>query len=437
MLKVAKFGGTSVADSLQIEKIKSIVEADGDRRYIVVSAPGKRFEKDSKVTDLFYLFKNNLDANLPSDQIWGIIRDRFIAEEIALGNSGIIGKELDIIKQKIEDGETIDYIVSRGEYLNAVLIAKYLGFDFVDAKDLIVLSDSGRPDIKASIENLKKELKSHERAVIPGFYGTDKNGKIKTFSRGGSDITGALVAAAVNADIYENWTDVSGFLMADPRIIDNPKKISKITYKELRELSYMGAKVLHEEAIFPAKQANIPINIRNTNDPADGGTLITSDVDDTQEQYIIKGIAGSKDFTDITIYKEGLSTERGFVRKLAEIMEDFDITLEHIPNGIDTISAVLKNELVDGRLDEILERIQSVLSPDQIEADEDLAIIATVGHGMSYRPGTAAKLFSALARNDINIRMIDQGSSELNIIVGVKASDFEKAIEAIYREFVK
>lgn len=437
MLKVAKFGGTSVADSLQIEKIKSIVEADGDRRYIVVSAPGKRFEKDSKVTDLFYLFKNNLDANLPSDQIWGIIRDRFIAEEIALGNSGIIGKELDIIKQKIEDGETIDYIVSRGEYLNAVLIAKYLGFDFVDAKDLIVLSDSGRPDIKASIENLKKELKSHERAVIPGFYGTDKNGKIKTFSRGGSDITGALVAAAVDADIYENWTDVSGFLMADPRIIENPKKISKITYKELRELSYMGAKVLHEEAIFPAKQANIPINIRNTNDPADGGTLITSDVDDTKEEYIIKGIAGSKDFTDITIYKEGLSTERGFVRKLAEIMEDFDITLEHIPNGIDTISAVLKNELVDGRLDEILERIQSVLSPDQIEADEDLAIIATVGHGMSYRPGTAAKLFSSLARNDINIRMIDQGSSELNIIVGVKASDFEKAIEAIYREFVK
>lgn len=437
MLKVAKFGGTSVADSLQIEKIKSIVKADSDRRYIVVSAPGKRFEKDSKVTDLFYLFKNNLDANLPSDQIWGIIRDRFIAEEIALGNSGIIGKELDIIKQKIEDGETIDYIVSRGEYLNAVLIAKYLGFDFVDAKDLIVLSDSGRPDIKASIENLKKELKSHERAVIPGFYGTDKNGKIKTFSRGGSDITGALVAAAVDADIYENWTDVSGFLMADPRIIENPKKISKITYKELRELSYMGAKVLHEEAIFPAKQANIPINIRNTNDPADGGTLITSDVDDTKEEYIIKGIAGSKDFTDITIYKEGLSTERGFVRKLAEIMEDFDITLEHIPNGIDTISAVLKNELVDGRLDEILERIQSVLSPDQIEADEDLAIIATVGHGMSYRPGTAAKLFSALARNDINIRMIDQGSSELNIIVGVKASDFEKAIEAIYREFVK
>jgi len=437
MLKVAKFGGTSVADSLQIEKIKSIVEADGDRRYIVVSAPGKRFEKDSKVTDLFYLFKNNLDANLPSDQIWGIIRDRFIAEEIALGNSGIIGKELDIIKQKIEDGETTDYIVSRGEYLNAVLIAKYLGFDFVDAKDLIVLSDSGRPDIKASIENLKKELKSHERAVIPGFYGTDKNGKIKTFSRGGSDITGALVAAAVDADIYENWTDVSGFLMADPRIIENPKKISKITYKELRELSYMGAKVLHEEAIFPAKQANIPINIRNTNDPADGGTLITSDVDDTKEEYIIKGIAGSKDFTDITIYKEGLGTERGFVRKLAEIMEDFDITLEHIPNGIDTISAVLKNELVDGRLDEILERIQSVLSPDQIEADEDLAIIATVGRGMSYRPGTAAKLFSALARNDINIRMIDQGSSELNIIVGVKASDFEKAIEAIYREFVK
>lgn len=437
MLKVAKFGGTSVADSLQIEKIKSIVEADDDRRYIVVSAPGKRFEKDSKVTDLFYLFKNNLDANLPSDQIWGIIRDRFIAEEIALGNSGIIGKELDIIKQKIEDGETTDYIVSRGEYLNAVLIAKYLGFDFVDAKDLIVLSDSGRPDIKASIENLKKELKSHERAVIPGFYGTDKNGKIKTFSRGGSDITGALVAVAVDADIYENWTDVSGFLMADPRIIEDPKKISKITYKELRELSYMGAKVLHEEAIFPAKQANIPINIRNTNDPADGGTLITSDVDDTKEEYIIKGIAGSKGFTDITIYKEGLSTERGFVRKLAEIMEDFDITLEHIPNGIDTISAVLKNELVDGRLDEILERIQSVLSPDQIEADEDLAIIATVGHGMSYRPGTAAKLFSALARNDINIRMIDQGSSELNIIVGVKASDFEKAIEAIYREFVK
>ena len=282
---------------------------------------------------------------------------------------------------------------------------------------------------------LREELSRHERAVLPGFYGSTRDGKIKTFSRGGSDITGALVARAIGADVYENWTDVSGFMVADPRIVKNPKKIKTVSYKELRELSYMGASVLHEDAIYPARMANVPINIRNTNDPRDQGTLITAEVHDSEN--IITGIAGSKDFTVVALYKNMMSSERGFVRRILEILDDFDINFEHLPSGIDTVSVVMSNKSLGDRLDEILEAFRQRLQPDSIDVYENIALIATVGHGMSYRPGVSATLFNALGEAGVNIRMIDQGSSELNIIVGVENKDFEKAIRAIYNAFIE
>ena len=343
-------------------------------------------------------------------------------------------EHFDEIKENLRKGCTSDYIASRGEYLNAVLIAAFLGFDFVDTAGLVQFDSKGRLKQKETDEALREELAKHEKAVLPGFYGSMPNGDIKTFSRGGSDVTGSLVARAVGADMYENWTDVSGFLMADPRIVKNPKPIHKISYLELRELSYMGASVLHEDAIFPARVANIPINIRNTNKPEDPGTIITAEPD-ADNTNVITGIAGSKDFTVIALYKNMLAGERGFIRRILSILEDFDMSIEHVPTGIDTLSIVLSNKTLDGRLDEVMEAIEKQVNPDSIEAFEDMAMIATVGHGMSRRPGTSATLFTALANADVNIRMIDQGSSELNIIVGVQNKDFNKAIKAIYEAF--
>jgi len=434
-IKVAKFGGSSVADGIQLTKTKQIIEADPDRKYIVVSAPGKRFEGDSKITDLLYLCKTHAEHNLPYDQLFQVIADRFMAVQLNLDIDVNLHEHFDVIKENLKKGCSADYIASRGEYLNAVLIAAFLGYDFVDAEGLIQFDGKGRLLQKETDEALRAELAKHERAVIPGFYGTNvKDGSIKTFSRGGSDVTGSLVARAVGADIYENWTDVSGFLMADPRIVKNPKPIHKISYLELRELSYMGASVLHEDAIFPARMANIPINIRNTNKPEDPGTIITAEPD-AENTNVITGIAGSKDFTVIAIYKNMLAGERGFIRRILSILEDFDMSIEHVPTGIDTISIVLSNKTLDGRLDEVMDAIEKQVSPDRMEAFEDIAMIATVGHGMSRRPGTSATLFTALAQADVNIRMIDQGSSELNIIVGVQNKDFNKAIKAIYEAF--
>ncbi len=434
-IKVAKFGGSSVADGIQLTKTKQIIEADPDRKYIVVSAPGKRFDGDSKITDLLYLCKTHAEHNLPYDQLFQVIADRFMAVQLNLDIDVNLHEHFDVIKENLKKGCSADYIASRGEYLNAVLIAAFLGYDFVDTEGLIQFDGKGRLMQKETDEALREELAKHERAVIPGFYGTNvKDGSIKTFSRGGSDVTGSLVARAVGADIYENWTDVSGFLMADPRIVKNPKPIHKISYLELRELSYMGASVLHEDAIFPARMANIPINIRNTNKPEDPGTIITAEPD-AENTNVVTGIAGSKDFTVISIYKNMLAGERGFIRRLLSILEDFDMSIEHVPTGIDTISIVLSNKTLDGRLDEVMDAIEKQVSPDRIEAFDDIAMIATVGHGMSRRPGTSATLFTALAQADVNIRMIDQGSSELNIIVGVQNKDFNKAIKAIYEAF--
>ena len=436
-LKVAKFGGSSVADALQIEKIKNIIENDGDIRYVVVSAPGKRFSDDSKVTDLLYLCKTHIEHKIPYQQIFQVIRDRFMAVKVNLGVDVNLSSEFEEIQKNLEEGASADYIASRGEYLNAMIIAAYLGYDFVDAASMVRFDDKGRFMEELTNTEIKKKLAEHERAVIPGFYGAKVDGTVRTFSRGGSDITGALVARAMDADVYENWTDVSGFLMADPRIVDDPKPISSVSYKELRELSYMGASVLHEDAIYPARVANIPINIRNTNRPEDPGTIITSEPAALEEGQVIAGIAGSKDFTVIAMYKNLMSSERGFIRKMTAILEDYDVPIEHIPSGVDTLSVVLDNDAIDGKLDEIVDEFERQLKPDTMEVFENMALIATVGHGMSSRTGTAARLFTALAEEKINIRMIDQGSSEMNIIVGVENKHFETAIRAIYRAFVK
>ena len=435
-VKVAKFGGSSVADALQIGKIKNIIENDADIHYVVVSAPGKRFSDDSKVTDLLYLCKAHIEHNLPYQQIFQVICDRFMAVEVNLGVSVGLKEEFEEIRKNLEAGSSADYIASRGEHLNAMLIAAYLGFDFVDSSRIIRFDEKGRFMEDLTNKEIAEELKKHEKAVIPGFYGARVDGTIKTFSRGGSDITGALVARAVGADVYENWTDVSGFLMADPRIVDDPKPISTVSYKELRELSYMGASVLHEDAIYPARIANIPINIRNTNEPENPGTMITAEPAKLEEGQIIAGIAGSKDFTVITMYKALLSSERGFIRKMSGVLEDFDIPIEHIPSGVDTLSVVISNKQLGGKLEDILDEFERQLKPDHMEVSDDIALIATVGAGMSLRTGVSAKLFTALAEEKVNIRMIDQGSSEMNIIVGVENRDFEKAIKAIYGAFV-
>lgn len=437
-IKVAKFGGSSVADGIQLTKTKNIINADPDRRYIVVSAPGKRFEGDNKITDLLYLCKTHLEHNLPYDQIFQVVADRFMAVEINLGIDLDFTPYFDKIRENLKKNPSADYIASRGEYLNAILVAAFLGYDFVDTEGLIRFDAKGKLLAEETNEALKAELEKHERAVLPGFYGTGPDGKIRTFSRGGSDITGSLVARAVGADVYENWTDVSGFLMADPRIVKNPKQIDVISYKELRELSYMGASVLHEDAIFPARMANVPINIRNTNHPEDLGTMITDDVARYGiKDRVITGIAGSKDFVVVALYKNMMSSERGFVRRILGILDDYDINFEHLPSGIDTVSVVMSGASIEGRLDEVLEEFRSRLRPDSIDVIEEISLIATVGHGMDRRPGTSAKLFQALADAQVNVRMIDQGSSEMNIIVGVENKDFEKAIRAIYNAFVE
>lgn len=434
-LKVAKFGGSSLADGIQLTKTKNIITADSQRKYIVVSAPGKRYEGDVKVTDLLYLCKAHIENNLPYEQVFQVICDRYMAMAINLGVNTDLSQEFEKIRQNLQQGASADYIASRGEYLNARVIAAFLGYDFVDTEGLIKFDAKGMLLPEETNEALAKELKKHECAVLPGFYGTAPDGKIKTFSRGGSDITGALVARAVKADVYENWTDVSGFLMADPRIVPGAKPISRISYKELRELSYMGASVLHEDAIYPARLANIPINIRNTNLPEDEGTMITDSTDNGGQ--IITGIAGTKDYDVIAIYKNMMASQKGFLRKLLTILEDYDVGVEHIPSGIDNISLVVSKKDIEGKIGDIVDEIKRKLAPDTIEVFEEMALIATVGHGMSSKKGTSAKIFTALAEAGVNIRMIDQGASEINIIIGVVNSDFEKAIRVIYNAFAE
>ncbi|MBF0980683.1 MAG: aspartate kinase [Clostridiales bacterium] len=435
-VKVTKFGGSSVADAIQLNKMKDIILADPDRKYVVVSAPGKRYEQDNKVTDLLYLCKTHIEHNLPYEQVFQVICDRYMAMEINLGIEINLIQEFEEIKSNLQKGASEDYIASRGEYLNAIVVAGMLGYDFVDAAGVILFDEKGRFLAEETNRELSAVLAKHEKAVIPGFYGTYPSGKVKTFSRGGSDITGAIVARAVNADVYENWTDVSGFLMADPRIVKDPKPIGRISYNELRELAYMGASVLHEDSIAPARIAGIPINIRNTNEPDDAGTII-EEIFREEKRSVITGIAGSKDFSVIAISKNGMSREVGFIRKLCSILEDYDVNIEHMPSGIDTFSVVVSSKALSDKKEDIVEEIKRKLDVETIDVFDNLALIATVGAGMAQRPGTSAKLFEALANEKVNVRMIDQGSSEMNIIIGVEGKDFEKAIRAIYAAFVE
>lgn len=439
---VAKFGGSSLADAHQFEKVKNIVEANGDRKYIVPSAPGKRHSKDYKITDLLYLCSTHVEQGISFDDVFKIISDRYNEIVMELSEKYYHMKALDIntyllkIKHDIESGCPSDYTASRGEYLNAIILSTLLNYEFIDASDLIFFDKYGRLNAEYTHKNIVKRLSSSKNAVIPGFYGSDSSGKIKTFSRGGSDITGALIARGASASLYENWTDVSGFLMADPRIIKNPMPIEAITYRELRELSYMGATVLHEDSVFPVREAGIPISIKNTNSPLDRGTLIVGETHPIEKCGTITGIAGKKDFTVIAIEKNLMNTELGFCRKLLSILESNNVVFESMPAGIDTVSLVIPDYQLDNKLDTIIDEINRQCKPDSLEILPNMALIATVGRGMSKSKGIAAKIFEALAKNNVNIRMINQGSSEINIIVGVENNDFEKAINSIYNTFL-
>jgi aspartate kinase len=435
-IKVAKFGGSSLASSKQFLKVKKIIRSDNERRYIIPSAPGKRSSEDHKITDLLYLCQAHVQQGISFDEVFGLISQRYleIIRELQL--------DLDLvpylaeIKGQIAAGASADYAASRGEYLNGIILAAFLGYDFLDPAALIFFNKHGQFNSELTQKKVSEILSTHQNAVIPGFYGSTPDGAIKTFSRGGSDISGAIIARGVQADLYENWTDVSGFLMADPRIIKNPRPIENITYRELRELAYMGATVLHEESIFPVRQAGIPVNIKNTNAPGHPGTLIVNDAAPVTHTGTITGIAGRKDFTVITVEKSLMNAELGFGRKLLAILETNRISFEHLPSGIDTLSVVINDTQLNSKLEKVLEEIEQQLKPDAVEISPNMALIATVGRGMACTPGIAARIFNALATDGINVRMIDQGSSEINIIVGVATEDFERAVQSIYNAFV-
>ena len=439
MIKVCKFGGTSMADANAIRQAKNIIESDSARRYVVVSAPGKRFKDDIKITDMLYRCYNEVVETGTCKKSFAIIRDRFTEIVKDLGIDLDIETILEETEKAIDKNKSADFSASRGEYLSARIFAAFMGYEFIDAADIVRFDSHGKLNEDYTDDKVSSKLANVERAVIPGFYGKNFQGDIKTFSRGGSDITGSIIARGVKADLYENWTDVSGFLVCDPRIVPEAKVIKQITYKEVRELSYMGASVLHAEAISPVMKRRIPINIKNTFKPEDKGTMIVPN-----DQYkagendsIITGIAGKKNFTVLLIEKSMMNAEVGFIRRVLSVVEHYNICVEHLPSGIDTLSVIVESEqLKDGVLSELVNEIRENVNPDYVHVIENISLIATVGHGMAMRSGTAATLFNALAKENINIRMIDQGSSELNIIIGVQNSDYEKCIRAIYDAFV-
>ena len=435
MKKVVKFGGSSLANAEQFQKVGDIIRSDESRRYVVPSAPGKRFSADTKVTDLLYTCYDKAEAGEDFSDILTEIKSRFYEIIKGLNLDLSLEEEFRQIEADFKAHAGNEYAASRGEFLNGKVMAAYLGYEFIDSATVIRFDKNGNFDADKTDKLLSKRLQKCERAVIPGFYGGMEDGTVKTFSRGGSDVTGSLVAKAIHADIYENWTDVSGFLVTDPRIVDNPAVIETITYRELRELSYMGATVLHEDAIFPVRKEGIPINIRNTNRPEDKGTFI---VESTcrKPKYVITGIAGKKGFCSINIEKSMMNSEIGFGRKVLQVFEDQGISFEHVPSGIDTMTVYVHQDEFEEKEQQVIAGIHRAVQPDFVEMESDLALIAVVGRGMKSQRGTAGRVFSALAHAHVNVKMIDQGSSELNIIIGVENRDFETAVKAIYDIFV-
>ena len=433
-----KFGGSSLADASQFRKVADIILSHEGRLFVVASAPGKRTKDDIKVTDMLYSCFDLASAGSDFTEALAAIELRFrtIADELGIAFN--LEEEFGIISDHLNKNPQRDYMASRGEYLNSKLLAAFLGFDFIDPASCIFFNEDGTLDSERTNTVLGSILKEKDRAVVAGFYGTGADGNVKTFSRGGSDVTGAIVARAAKADVYENWTDVSGMLSADPRVVKNPEPIKEISYKELRELSYMGASVMHEDAVFPVRQAGIPINIRNTNKPDDAGTWIVPHRRNVSEEgKVVTGIAGMKGFSSIRVEKAMLNNEVGFAARLLDIIAGAGVSFEHVPSGIDTMSVIVDSEDYRSQRSRILEDIQDRLSPDALIVDTSIALIAVVGLGMVYRKGVAAKVFSALAEADVNIRMIDQGSSEINIIVGVDEADYEKALNALYDAFFR
>ena len=439
MRKVLKFGGSSMANAQQYAKVKSIVEYDESRRVVVVSAAGKRYQEDHKITDLLYLCHAHLKYGVSCDAVFEMIARRYLDIERELGLKTNLEREFAALRDKMDEGIPEDELVSRGEYFSARLMADYLGFTFVDAAEWLLFNLDGSVDKETSYARLRA-LAQDKKIVTPGFYGAMVDGSIKTFSRGGSDITGALAAAALDADVYENWTDVSGILMADPRIVEDPEPIARVTYAELRELSYLGAQVLHEDTIFPVAERNIPLNIRNTNDPAHPGTIIMESFpnDEGEDDHrFITGIAGKKDYVILSIYKKGFSSQVGAQRRILEVVEEHKLSVEYTPNGIDTVSLVIPGKQFEKRRHSLIAALNERIEPDRIDITENIAVVAAVGRKMAFRPGISGKIFAALGEHGINIRMISQGPQEVNIIVGVDGKDFANTVRVLYNSFVK
>jgi len=438
MLKVVKFGGSSLASAEQFARVKAIVEADSDRKVVVVSAPGKRFKEDNKVTDLLYICHAHIKYNASFDDVFEDIAERYRQIAAGCGLTQDLEAEFTSLKATMNKAASVDYIVSRGEYLNAKLMAEYLGYTFIDSKDWLCFNYDGKVDFEKSYATLHQLFAHAKKAVLPGFYGALPDGDIKTFSRGGSDVTGAIAAAALDADAYENWTDVSGILMADPRIVDNPPPIEQVTFSELRELSYMGADVLHEETVFPVRQKNIPLYIKNTNDPSARGTLILEDFETESEEdkkRFVTGISGRKHYSILTVTKARMNSEPGYVRHALKIVEKYGVTVEHITSSIDSFSLVVTTSDVESCLHDLTEELHGTLSPDRVKVDHGISLIAVVGRRMASNVGVSGRIFATLGASNINIRMIEQGSDEINIIIGVQDKDFKKTIRVLYDSF--
>ena len=439
MIKVVKFGGSSVANSTQFRKVKNIIDSDSDRKFIVTSACGKESHEDHKITDLLYLCEAHIRYGVSHDQIFSLIRDKYLRIKADLHLSIDLEKQFAIIEKQLTKGISTDYLVSRGEYLTALCLAEYLDAQFVDAADVIAFRYDGEIDLERTADLVREKCSSNKKTVIPGFYGALPNGVIRVMSRGGSDITGSVIANVIDADVYENWTDVSGFLVADPRIIKNPMRIPRITYNELRGMSYMGANVLHDDAVFPVRSKNIPINIRNTNEPDNPGTMILNDCgeyDALEPPHAVTGITGRKDYSVITMVKSHSSAEVGFMRRILSIFEEYHVSVESIPSTVDTFSVIVQTAAVEHCVYEILSRMKKEFNPDELKVEDRVALVAVVGRGMKEVPGMSGQLLSEFGRNQINIKTISQSADELSIVVGVESRDFEKAIHCIYDKFI-